>query len=189
MIPVLCVEAIKAGLCHVRRELGLSCTTLLIHAYLSTITRYLWLYKINHCVTNTKACVVFDPLHLDGSSGILRCEYYTRDGLILCRLDQGESTERVLQREFYRESSTVMTDRDGSMAELVKMLLEDRKRWETKSVKKEVELAAERARREREVAEERERRDVEHQKQMQQWSEQMQMMRALVNGSMGAMAR
>ena len=51
IIPVLCVEDIKAGLCHVRSKLGLSCTRLLIHAYLSVITRNLWLHKINHCLS------------------------------------------------------------------------------------------------------------------------------------------
>ena len=37
-----------------------SCTTLLIHAYLSLLN--LWLHKINHCITWTRACVVFDLL-------------------------------------------------------------------------------------------------------------------------------
>ena len=64
VIPVLCVEAIKTGLDCVRRELGLLCTSLLIHAYLSTITRNLWLHKLNHCITSMRACVVSDPLQL-----------------------------------------------------------------------------------------------------------------------------
>ena len=65
--------------------------------------------------------------------------------------------------------------------ELVKMLLEDRKRWEAESAKREADLIAERARHEKEMAEERDRREADHLKQMERLCEQMEMMRKLAD--------
>ena len=77
---------------------------------------------------------------------------------------------------------------EPTVAELMKMMIEDRRRWETELAKREAELAEERSRRDREVATERERREEElaaerkkreadNERQLQLMTEQMETMR------------
>ena len=95
---------------------------------------------------------------------------------------------RTYRKESASENSA-MTDQ-GNMSELVKILLEDRKKWEAESAKREADLIAERARQERERAEERDRREADHSKQMERLCEQMEIMRKFADkGSAGSGVR
>ena len=97
------------------------------------------------------------------------------------------------------ERKTVdMSESDSNLLELVKMLREDRQRWESVCAKRDAELDAERAQRARDIAAERERyeqelaaerrrREANYQEQLTQMTEQMQLMRDLVRGQ-GAVA-